>query len=212
MRVKAVRHDAYRAGGRAYELAEAARGEQAFEDETVGERCQPALGVDVDAPGDGGGRMMQAAAMRGVEGADALGLPLERARRKPRIGAALGAVAMQDIDVEAGGKALQPAVGREVAGADLPGHGAARHAERAEIRQARKRARRILPAGLGVADDADLKPKLGLALHQIVDVPEQASDRRPQAMENTERGGHGAANSGLGGGSPRFRRTARPRK
>ena len=127
---------------------EAARGEQAFEDEAVGERCQPALGVDVDAPGHGGRRMMQAAAMRRVEGADALGLPLERARRKPRIGAALGAVAMQDIDVEAGGKALHPAVSLEVAGADLPGHGAARHAERAEIGQARKRARRILSAGL----------------------------------------------------------------
>jgi hypothetical protein len=108
---------------------------------------------------------------------------------------------MQDIDVEAGGNAPHPAVSLEVAGADLPGHGAARHAERAEIRQARKRARRILPAGLGVADDADLKPELGLALHQIVDVAEEASDRGPQAMENTERGGHGAANCGLGDGS-----------
>ena len=33
---------------------------------------------------------------------------LERARREPRIGAAFGAVAMQNIDVEAGGKALHP--------------------------------------------------------------------------------------------------------
>ena len=48
----------------------------------------------------------------------------------------------------------------------------------------------MLAAGLGVANDADLKPKLGLALHQIVDVPEETSDRRPQAMENAKRGGH----------------------
>src|SRR5512147_2797749 len=111
--------------------------------------------------------------MRGVEGADASALALKRASRKPRIGAALGAVAMQDIDVEAGGEALHPAVGHEVARTDLPGHGTARHAERAEIREALERPRRILPACLGVADDADLKPDLGLALHQIVDVAEE---------------------------------------
>jgi hypothetical protein len=29
-----------------------------------------------------------------------------------------------------------------------------------------------------------------LALHQIVDVAEETSDRRPQAMENAKRGGH----------------------
>ena len=45
-------------------------------------------------------------------------------------------------------------------------------------------------AGLRIANDADLKPKLGLTLHQIVDVPEETSDRRPQAMENAKRGGH----------------------
>ena len=51
--------------------------------------------------------MMQAAAVRRVEGADALPpLRLSAQRREPRIGAAFGAVAMQDIDVEAGSKAL----------------------------------------------------------------------------------------------------------
>jgi hypothetical protein len=148
MRVKPVRHDADRAGGLSDELAEAARREQAFEDEAVGERRQPALGIDVDAAGHGRRRMMQAAAMRGIEGADAPALSLERARRKPHIGSAFGAVAMQDIDVEAGGKALHPAVSLEITGADLPGHGAAGHAERTEIGQARKRPRRILPASL----------------------------------------------------------------
>jgi hypothetical protein len=48
----------------------------------------------------------------------------------------------------------------------------------------------VLVAGLGVADNADLKSKLGLALRQIMDVPEETSDRRPQAMENAKRGGH----------------------
>ena len=47
-----------------------------------------------------------------------------------------------------------------------------------------------LPAGLGVADDADFKPQFGLSLHQIMDVPDETSDRRPQAMENAKRGGH----------------------
>jgi hypothetical protein len=51
-----------------------------------------------------------------------------------------------------------------------------------------------------------------LALHQIVDVAEKASDRGPQAMENTERGGHGAATAVWVTVRLRFRRTASPRK
>jgi hypothetical protein len=97
---------------------------------------------------------------------------------------------VQHIDLEARGKALYLAVALEVRRPDLAGHRHARHAERAEIRKPLERAGGRLATGLGVADDADLKPKLGLTLHQIMDVPEETSDRRPQAMENAKRGGH----------------------
>ena len=58
--------------------------------------------------------MVQASAMRRVERADALSLAFQPARRKPRIGPALGAVAMQDVDFEARGEALHLAVTLEV--------------------------------------------------------------------------------------------------
>ena len=41
--------------------------------------------------------MVQAAAMRRVEGADALALALQRASGEPRISATLGTVAVQDV-------------------------------------------------------------------------------------------------------------------
>jgi hypothetical protein len=41
-----------------------------------------------------------------------------------------------------------------------------------------------------------------LALYQIMDVPKETSDRRPQAMENTKREGHDARRwQSLGDGS-----------
>ena len=76
MRIKPVRHDAHRAGRRTDELAEAARCKQAFEDEAVGERRKPLLRPDIDAPGESGRRVVQAAAMRRVERADAWRLRL----------------------------------------------------------------------------------------------------------------------------------------
>ena len=63
------------------------------------------------------------------------------------------------------------------------------------VQKSAKRVQRAIgvrAAGFEVADDADLKSELGLALHQIMDVPEETSDRRPQAMENANRRGHDA--------------------
>ena len=46
------------------------------------------------------------------------------------------------------------------------------------------------PLGARIANDADLGPKLCLPQRQIVDVAEQTSDRRAQAMQDTKRGAH----------------------
>ena len=114
MRIKPVRHDTHRAGRRTDKLAEAACRKQAFENEAVSERRKSLLRLDIDAPSQRGRSMVQASAMRRVEPADALSLAFQPARREPCIGPALGAVAMQDVDLEARGEALHLAVTFEV--------------------------------------------------------------------------------------------------
>ncbi len=103
---------------------------------------------------------MQAAAMRRVEGV-LLCLCASAAGGKPRIGAALGAVAVQHVDAEIASRscATLPVV-LPIAEADLARHRDARDAKRAIIGEAAQRApdrpRRC------IANDADLGPKLGL--------------------------------------------------
>ena len=96
MRVEAVRHDADGAGWPPDRLRVTARGEVALEDDAVGHGRQPPLEPHVYAPHEGIRRIVQAAAMRRVEGGDPL-LALQAPCREPRIGAALGAMSVQDI-------------------------------------------------------------------------------------------------------------------
>jgi hypothetical protein len=71
-----------------------------------------------------------------VDGLDAAALPLQAACRKPRIGAALGAVAVQNLSIECCRKAQYAAISPPIAEPQLPRHRNARHPERAGIRQA----------------------------------------------------------------------------
>src|SRR3974390_742146 len=115
MRIEAIRHDADWASGLADELAEAPRGEEALEDEAVGQRRKPALRLDVDAPSHGGRRVVQASAMGRVECTHASAFALKPPCCQPRIGPALGAMAMQDIDVETRGQVSHLAIALQVA-------------------------------------------------------------------------------------------------
>ncbi len=149
--------------------------------------------------------------MRRVDGLHLHALALQLAAGKPRIGPALGAVTVQDVDAELGGKPRDLADSAPVAEAEMAGHGNARQPERAIIGQAAERHRVAL--GAGIADDADLGPKLGLAQRQIVDVAEQTPDRRAQAMQNAKRGAHGTpVQEPWPDGSVSFRRSVRERK
>lgn len=129
---------------------------------------------------------MQAAAVGSIEAADPPPLALEPLRREPGIGAPLGAVTVQHIDAETGRELSHPAVAPPVARTELTRHRAAPDAERTAVRQSIEGPLGILGPCSGGADDAHLKSEIGLGLGQIVDVTEQTSDRRSQAMENAK--------------------------
>ena len=109
---------------------------------------------------------------------------------EPRIGAALGAVAVQHVDAELGGELGDLCHGAPVAEAELAGHGNARQAEGAIVAQTAELHGDFIAAGARIAHHADFRPKLGLAKGEIVHVAEQAADRRAQAMQDAKRGAH----------------------
>jgi hypothetical protein len=157
---------------------------------------------------------MQAAAMGRVHRLHVLSLALQLARREPRIGAPLGAVAVQDIEVEFGGKPRDLAEGAPVSEADIALHGNPRDAERAIVDEAAHLGADLIAAALRVADDAYFAAELRLAHGQIVHMAEQAADRRAQTMQDAKRGAHWTPRSDLrerqAGVS--FRRSVRGRK
>lgn len=124
--------------------------------------------------------------MRRVDGFRLLALALQLAAGKPRISSALGAVTVQDVNLELGGVAGDPSGDAPVAETDIVGHGHTGQPKHAIVGQAPECNRIAL--GAGIADEADFGPKLSLAQHEIVDVPEQAPCRRAQTMQNTKRG------------------------
>jgi hypothetical protein len=95
-------------------------------------------------------------------------------------------VTVQHIDAEIGAELSHPAIAAPVARTELTRHRTARDAERAAVRQPIEGALGILGPRSGRADDADLKAEIRLGLGQIVDVTEQTSNRRSEAMENAE--------------------------
>jgi hypothetical protein len=66
--------------------------------------------------------------------------------------------------------------------------------------------------GLGIAHDADLGPKLGLAQSEVVDMPEEAPGGRAQAMQYAKRRAHWTPGSTLGRDAVSFRRCDRQGK
>jgi hypothetical protein len=92
------------------------------------------------------------------------------------------------VDVELGGEAGDAPRRAPVANADIVGHGNAGQSEHAIIGKASECDRIAL--GLGVAHNADLGPKLGLAQSEVVDMPEKAPSGRAQAMQYAKRRAH----------------------
>ncbi len=102
--VKPMRHDAPGATRLTDQLDITIGGKHAFEQQPVGHGQQLALGHDVEPAHGVRRRIMQAAAMRRVDRLHLQAFALQLAAGKPRIGAALGAVAVQHIDAELAGE------------------------------------------------------------------------------------------------------------
>ena len=70
-------------------------------------------------------------------------------------------------------------MGAQISEADPTRHADACDSECARIGESAQRSRFVLTDELGIADDADLEPKLRLPLGQVEDMSEKAADRRP---------------------------------
>ena len=84
-----------------------------------------------------------------------------------------------------GGEASDLSCDAPVAETDIARHGNTGQPEHAIVGEAAECDR--IAFGQGIADDADLGPKLSLAQREIVDVPEQAPCGRAQTMQNSKR-------------------------
>src|SRR5204863_9609904 len=94
---------------------EGSKREFAFEQEKIGAAREPAFKVEIEPSERGGGDVMQAAAMRRIDAKRA-------GRGEPRIGAALGAVAVDDIGFAFTRPCRDQAVGSEIGRAEMPAH------------------------------------------------------------------------------------------
>ena len=89
---------------------------------------------------------MQAAAMRCIDCLDPGAFALQPPRRQPCIGAALGAVAVQHVDLELAGEPRDFAGGPPIAETELARHGNAGEAQHAIVGEATERNRIALGA------------------------------------------------------------------
>src|SRR5688572_6846545 len=99
---------------------------------------------------------MEAAAMGGVDAGDAAAIGLEEGAGEAGIGAALGAMAMEDVGAEGLGGLVDAAGAGEVRDRDLSFH---RHTDEAEGEDRSELGEELLlegAAGGRIADDADL--------------------------------------------------------
>ena len=133
---------------------------------------------------------MQAAAVGRVDDLHLHALALQLATGKPRIGAALGAVAVQHVDAELGGELGDFCNRAPVVKAERAGHGNSGQAKSAIVAQTTELHGDFIAAGARIAHHADFRPKLCLSQGKIVHMAEQAADRRAQAMQDAKRGAH----------------------
>src|SRR5262245_66683131 len=162
--------------------------EIALEQQSVAHRQHLALSSQIEPAHDLRGRIVQAPAMRRVDRLHLLALTLQLTPGKPRIGPTFGAVTVEDVDPELGAEAGDAPGYAPVANADIVGHRNAGQPKHAIVGKAPERNR--IAFGAGIADDADLGPKLGLAQREVVDVPEEAPRGRAQAMQYAKRRAH----------------------
>ena len=183
---QAVRDDA-RCAGRRADLGRIARGcIAALEHDRIGVARELPLEAHVDASRRGRGVIVQAAAVRRVAAHDRLAGALHGAGNEARVGAALGAVAVDDVEVELERPLRDGAQGGDVAQAELAAHG---HPQKTKSQVRRQPFEAILGESVGggrIAHDADPVAAPGLLQAQVADMAEEPAHRRAQAMQDAK--------------------------
>ena len=145
-------------------------------DEGVGHPLQHALDPEIEHAFERAFVEVEAAAMGGVDAGDRPLSP-EPGRDHPAIGAALGAMAVQNVEADLGEMFQNVTHRDEIAQRNAATHRDAAGAERESGRDGGDDLVFELAAGQGVADDADIVTGSGLCVDQIDDVAEDAADR-----------------------------------
>ena len=120
--------------------------------------------------------------MRRVDADDVLRVSLEAHK-----GAGLGAVAVQHVGLESAREALELEPDREIRWGRLAFDRQAVDAELQAWRDLGQRGIGAFAAGEAVGENADLMTAIGLAIGNVDDVTENATDRRAHGVQDAER-------------------------
>ncbi len=166
-------------------VAEARADVSALEQEDVGALGEDRLGGHVEAVHDGAGLVVEAAAV-GRVGADRAAVEAGR-ERQPSIGAALRAVAVEDVRRQAAIGAVEGIERRGVERVRVAPHRHAGDAEREPRPELVEGLGGALAAGRGIAEDADVEAARDLRPGDVDDMAEQAADRGPEDVQDAKR-------------------------
>ncbi len=175
---QSVRHDADIAAGLGHLGAIGSFRERTLEHDAVRQPAERALGAEEHAALRALGIEVEDAPMGRVETDYALPARSEPCRRQSRVKPALGAMAMQHVEIEALGDACHGARREDVARAGIAAHGRQMQPER-ELRPDRlELGGRQGIARAAIGEDADGVAARRLFLGEIEHVAEQAADGR----------------------------------
>ena len=143
------------------------------------------LGGHVEAVHDGAGLVVEAAAV-GRVGADRAAVEAGR-ECEPSVGAALRAMAVEDVRLQAAIGSVEGIERRRVERVRVAPHRHAGDAKREPWPELVEGLGGALAAGRAVAEDADVEAARDLRPGDVDDMAEQAADRRPEDMQDAKR-------------------------
>ena len=108
------------------------------------------------------------------------------ARRQPRIGAAFGAVAVQHVGLERGDQAAQAQPDQKIFRRGFPADRHPMHAELQPWRKFGQRLVRTLATREAIGENPDVMAAINLAIGEVEDVPEDASDGRAYSVQDAK--------------------------
>ena len=155
-----------------------------FEDKAAREPLEASFDAEKDSGLQRTRLEIQAAAVRRVERFDALAFAVEFARGEAGIGASLGAMAMQHVEVQSSRASGNRAVGGEIAETRPAAHGCAQDTEFECRLVCRKLVVRQPVFSVAVGEDANVMTAACLFGGEVEDVTEEAADRSAKAVQD----------------------------